>query len=178
MPACSKCGAEHELLDPTFRRPDAFVELDSRQKDEYAKADDDLCRITLPEAEPRYFVRGTLPVEVAGHPDGVWWGLWAEVSESAFSRILELWSEAEQGSKPPFPGKLANLVPSYPTTLGIPVSVHLTGPTSRPELRFGTETDHPFVRECQAGVDLHRASEWSKPIVGSRAARRPTSASS
>ena len=178
MPACSKCGVERELLDPAFRRPDAFVELDPRQKAEYAKADDDLCRITLPNTEPRYFVRGTLPVEVAGHPDVVWWGLWAEVFESALSRILELWSEAEQASEPPFLGTLANLVPSYPTTLGMPVSVHLTGPTSRPELRFGTETDHPFVRECQAGVERHRASEWGELIVGSRAARRPSSASS
>ncbi len=112
------------------------MRLSPGQRDEFAKADDDLCRITLPNTEPRCFVRGTLPVEVADHSDGVWWGLWAEVSESAFSRILELWSEAEQASEPPFRGRLANLIPSYPTTLGIPLSVHLTGPTSRPEFRF------------------------------------------
>lgn len=166
MPACSTCGAEHDLLDPTFRRPEAFVRLDRIQKDEYARANDDLCRITLPNAEPRYFVRGTLPVDVAGWPDGVWWGLWAEVSASAFSRTLEFWSEADQASEPPFPGRLANLIPSYRSTLGIPLSVHLTGPTSRPELRFTPEADHAFVQECQSGVDLHRASEWSESLVG------------
>ena len=166
MPACSQCGAEHDLLDPTFRRPDAFVRLDPRAKRDYAKADDDLCRITLPHSEARYFVRGTLPVEVAGHPDGVWWGLWAEISEAAFARILELWSDAEQASEPPFPGSLANLVPSYPDTLGIPLSVHLTGPTSRPEFRFDPGADHPFVQECREGVELHRASEWSGSAVG------------
>ena len=164
MPACSKCGAEHDLLDPTFRRPEAFVELDQRSRDEYTKANDDLCRITLPNVEARYFVRGTLPVEVAGHAAGVWWGLWAEVSESAFSRILELWSDAQQSSEPPFPGALANRVPSYPETLGLPLSVHLTGPTSRPEFHFTSDADHPFVQECRAGVELHRASEWSRSI--------------
>jgi hypothetical protein len=166
MPTCSKCGAEHDVLDPTFRRPEAFVRLDPRSRDEYAKADDDICRIKLPDTETRYFVRGTLAVDVAGHPDGVWWGLWAEVSQSAFSRILELWSDAEQASEPPFQGTLANLVPSYPDTLGIPLSVHLTGPTSRPEFRFAPEADHPFVQECQSGVDLHRASEWNQSILG------------
>jgi hypothetical protein len=81
MPSCSKCGAEHDLLDPTFRRPEAFVKLDPSVREAHAKANDDFCRITLPNTEARYFVRGTLAVDVAGLPDGVWWGLWAEVSE-------------------------------------------------------------------------------------------------
>ncbi len=164
MPNCAKCGAEHDLLDPAFRRPDAFVRLDPRSQDEHAKANDDLCRITLPDTAERYFVRGTLPVDVVGQPDGISWGLWAQVPEAAFERILELWSDADQESEPPFEGSLANVIPSYPNTLGIPLRVHLTGPTSRPEFCFASEAHHPFVQECQSGVDAHRASEWNKLI--------------
>jgi hypothetical protein len=164
MPTCPKCGAEHDLLDPTFRRAEAFVRLDTRSQGEHAFANDDLCRISIPDTASCYFVRGTLPVTVEDHSEGIRWGLWAEISESDFHRTLKLWSDADQASEPPFEGALANVIPSYPNTLGIPLRIQLTGPTSRPEFRFGPDTDHPFVRDCQSGVDAHRASQWSKLI--------------
>ena len=164
MRRCSKCGAEHELLDPTFRRPEAYVRLGTDLQGQHAKADDDLCRITLPEQPARYFVRGVLPVAVRDRSDGIWWGLWAEVSEPAFRRILELWSAPDQASESAIEAALANVIPSYPDTLGLPLVVRLTGPTSRPEFRFAPNAQHPFVRECVSGVDAHRASEWNELI--------------
>jgi hypothetical protein len=59
------------------------------------------------------------------------------------------------------PGVLANRVPGYPDTLGLAVSVQLTGPTSRPLLSPHASSDHPFARECLAGVTMHRASKWT-----------------
>jgi hypothetical protein len=165
VPICSTCGAEHDVLDPTFRRPEAFQRLSSESRDQHAKANDDLCEIFLPEG-PRHFVRGVLPVEVEGLPDDVWWGLWAEVEQPVFRRILELWSDADQTSEPPFDGTLANVIPSYPHTLGLPLSIQLTGPTSRPEFRFPPSLSHPFAEECHAGVDVHRAAEWNRLIDG------------
>lgn len=164
MRACAKCGEEHELLDPTFRRPEAFVELDTHSQDAHAKANDDLCSIELPGEAARYFVRGTLPVPVEGHAEGVWWGLWAEISEAAFQRTLELWSDPNQATEPPYPGVLANVIPAYPNTLGLPLRVQLTGPTSRPEFRFASDAEHPFVHECRCGIDAHRATEWNELI--------------
>jgi hypothetical protein len=161
MPVCSKCGAEHELLDPTFGRPDAYVALARDVAREHAKANDDLCRISLPGTPPRFFVRGTLPVEVATLPDGIHWGLWAEVSGRTFFRILELWSDDQQASEPAYKGRLANDVPSYPATIGLEVELQLTGPRTRPLFRFVGPTNHPFVAECRAGVTPHRAHEWS-----------------
>jgi len=92
------------------------------------------------------------------------WGLWAEVSADAFARIVELWSDPNQSDEPPLPGELANVIPSYRETLGLPLSVHLTGPTSRPRLRFTNGVSHAFVQECENGVDAHRAAEWNKLI--------------
>jgi hypothetical protein len=164
MQRCSTCGAEHKLLDPAFRRPEQYVRLAPELRQSHAKASDDLCRISLPEESTRYFVRGVLPVTVFGYPDGVWWGVWAEVAESSFNRIIQLWSEADQKGEPLFQGELANLIPSYPNTLGLRLFIRLTGPTSRPEFRFDAGEHHPFVSECEAGVDAHRAIQWNELI--------------
>lgn len=164
MRRCAKCGAEHELLDPTFKRPEPYVRLSQDLRDSVAKAGDDMCRISLPEADPRYFVRGVLPVPVVGHSSGIAWGVWAEVSEASFKRILDLWSDPNQNSEPPMHGELANVIPSYPNTLGLPLTLQLTGPTSRPEFRFKPGTNHPFVSECEAGIDAHRAAHWNALI--------------
>jgi hypothetical protein len=164
MRRCAKCGAEHELLDPTFTRPEAWLRLARELRASHARADDDTCRISAPGHETRCFVRGVLPVAVAGHAAGLSWGVWAEVSEASFARILELWSDPDQGSEPPMPGELANRIPSYPDTLGLPLRIRLLGPTSRPEFRFEASAEHPFASECRAGVDAHRAAEWNDLI--------------
>jgi len=175
MPRCSKCGAEHDLLDPAFRRPEAYVRLTGESRNQHAKTDDDLCRITLPEEPARYFVRGVLPVDVRDRADGLSWGLWAEVSEPTFRRIVDLWSAVDQESEPPFEGALANLIPNYyPDTLCLPLVVQLTGPTSRPEFRFAAGAEHPFVRECTSGVDSHRASEWNDLVEAGGSNRGPS----
>ena len=176
MRQCAKCGAEHELLDPTFQRPEPYVRLSQDLRDSHAKAGDDMCRISLPGSEPRYFVRGVLPVSVVGHSDGIRWGVWAEVSEASLRRILDLWSDPNQSLEPPLHGELANVIPSYPDTLDLPVTIRLTGPTSRPEFRFESSASHPFVSECEAGVDAHRAAQWNELTDhAQRNGRRPTS---
>jgi len=161
MPVCSQCGAAHEVLDPTFVRPDAYVALDPAQQEAHATADDDLCCIEVVGARPRFFVRGVMPVEVADLPEGVSWGVWAEVDRATFTRILELWSADDQAATPPFDGELANDIPSYPATIGLKLAVQLTGPSTRPRFRFRERTDHPFVVECESGVTLHRAQGWN-----------------
>jgi len=160
MANCPRCGAQHELLDPTFARPDPFVRLGPARQKAFAQATDDLCRIALPDEEPRWFVRCTLPVAVGGQPGGLHWGVWAEVDAAVFARIRELWDAAEQGREAPFAGRLANSIPGYPETQGLPLAVRLTGPETRPEVRFEGAPDHPFVHECRAGVDRHRAAGW------------------
>jgi len=161
MPVCSQCGVAHAVLDPAFRRPEAYVQLERRAQ-QHAKANDDLCSIALPGTPPRFFVRGTLAVRVANWPDGVHWGLWAEISEPAFQHVLDTWSDPSASDEPPFVGTLANMIPSYPDTLGLPLVVRLTGPTTRPAFVFGEAAQHAFVDECRGGVTLHRVHEWNR----------------
>ncbi len=165
MPRCAKCGAEHEFLDPVFVRPDAFLRLSKDVRQKFAHADDDLCRIALPDQPVRFFVRCVLPVQVRDHQQDLWWGLWAEVAESTFNRIVELWESPGQDKEPLLDGSLANLIPGYPDTRQLQVRIRLIGPTSRPTLQFQVPFDHPFVEECVSGVDAHRAAEWNVLIT-------------
>ena len=173
MATCARCGAEHALLDPTFVRPDAYVQLDEPARRAHACASDDLCRLALPGVAPRWFVRCTLPIAVAGHPGGIAWGVWAEVDAADYVRIEELWDAADQADEPPLPATLANAIPGYTTTLGLPLRVRLTGPATRPEVEFTGASAHPFVRECRDGVDAHRAAQWTAGLAGPGAPADP-----
>ena len=166
MGSCFHCGQEHAVLDPAFRRPEAYVRLSQEARDEHAKADDDLCRINLPGEPARFFVRGCLPVNVRDRAEDLWWGLWAEISHAAFRRVLELWSAEDSSNEPPIAGTLANTIAGYPETVGLPLLIRLTGPTSRPNFQFVAGAEHPFVVECAAGVDSHRAAEWVDLVSG------------
>ena len=165
MPTCAQCGSEHELLDPMFRRPDAYVALEAEQQEAHARADDDLCRIDLPTEPAQMFVRCVLPVPVQDLPSGISWGLWVEVDEAAFARILERWNDDEQANEPPLPATIANAIPGYETS-GLTAHVQLTGPSTRPDIVLDTNTDNAFLQQCRAGVDHHQAYRWSHSMTG------------
>jgi hypothetical protein len=156
---CDACGAEHELLDPAFGRPDAVVLLPREERARRATESDDLCSLGG-AAATRWFVRCVLPVRLLDHESTLHWGAWAEVAEPDYRRILALWTDEGQAAAPPFAARLANRVPGLPDTLGLPVSLQLTGVTTRPALAFHGDVDHAFARECRGGVTVHRALEW------------------
>lgn len=160
---CSICGSEHpiEVIEPAFGRPDAYVTLTNEERASYAQADDDLCRIDDPTGGPsRWFVRAVLPVALTESDEATHWGLWTEVDEAVFQRILELWNKPDQISEPPLPAVLANHIPTYPETIGLPCALQLTGPTTRAEIVLPDDVEHPLVAEYQTGVTAHRAIEW------------------
>lgn len=163
---CSYCGAEHELLDPTYRRPQPYVELTPEQAASHSKASDDLCRIELPGGTPRFFVRGTLAVPVQGVPDGVYWGFWAELAADDFRRVLALWEDPDQGAADPMPATLANRVASYPETMGLPLELRMSDLESRPKLAFVGPSEHPLVIECRSGVNVHTVNDWLLLVRG------------
>jgi hypothetical protein len=159
---CATCGEDHDLLDPTFRRPEAVVTLASAERAARVKESDDLCAIwAASEGEShRYFIRCVLKVALLDAEGQTAWGLWAEVAEADFRHIVEKWSDPQQASLPPVEALLANRVPDYPETLGLPATLRMTGPTTRPELAFDRLSIHPFAIECQNGVCTHRVMEW------------------
>jgi hypothetical protein len=160
---CGQCDAEHALtdLEPSFRRPEDVVNLPQEVRERWVQEDDDLCRINGGgEAPDRYFVRCTLRVPLTDAGGSFNWGVWAEVDEPVFNRVLELWTDPDQASEPAMPARLANPVPCSPDTMGLPVELKLTSPKTRAALSFTPEPDHPFADECRKGVSVHRLIEW------------------
>ena len=168
---CPTCGEEHALLDPVFSRPDVVFAMSGEEKKGRVRENDDICAVRGDEASAgRYFVRCTLPVRLLDAPGTSCWGLWAEVSEEDSRVIWEAWDDPDQARLPPMQATIANRIPGYPDTTGLPVVLRLTGPESRPELSLSTDSLHPFARECIAGVCTHRVMEWLEGMTGARPA--------
>jgi hypothetical protein len=157
---CPTCKKSHSIGEPAFRRPDVIAALPIAGRFDLATESDDLCVLRGLDEPHRYFVRGLVFVRLTDVDDDICWGLWAEVAENSFRRIRGLWDDPRQHLEPPLPAVLANRVPGYPDTLGLAVLIQLTSPTSRPQFLFAADSEHPFARECLAGVTMHRASQW------------------
>ncbi|MDF1561648.1 MAG: DUF2199 domain-containing protein [Deltaproteobacteria bacterium] len=165
---CETCGEEHALLDPAFRRPDAVVLMPPGERAERVKEDDDLCAIRAAEKGKRhwYYVRCVLPVRIHDRDEVLMWGIWAEVSEEDFERVVDHWEDPAQERLPAMEAKLANTIPGYPPTVGLPVHLRLTGPATRPELVIAPEADHPFATLLREGVDAHTVAGWMATMGG------------
>ena len=70
---------------------------------------------------------------------------------------MDLYSE-DGTSEPPVPGKIANSVPGYPPTLGLPVIVQFQASTSRPTVA-PIDRDHPLAIDHREGIDNGRYHE-------------------
>src|SRR5262245_12951282 len=147
---CSVCGQLHDVkdLEPSFRRPDAFLEIPQDERAYRTLEQKDLCAIRdAADSHRRYFLRVLLPIPVHGQDYPCSWGIWVEISERDFERTRELWSDPACGNEPPFPGRLANRAENYPPTLGLSGWVQLVSPAEIPIFTLEKNHDHPLARE-------------------------------
>jgi hypothetical protein len=160
---CSKCGAEHDLsgIEPAFERPDAFFDVPASERDRRVSHDDDTCLIASIDGEElTCFLRVVLPVPIKGEARLIAWGLWVEVDAPTYQRIVELWNDENQDAETPFACALANEIPNYPSTLGLPATMSLRKPGVRPTVILAPDSDHAFAHETRTGVHFERALEW------------------
>ena len=160
---CPKCGAEHDFseLEPTFTYPDAYLDVPEDEREFRTIVGSDDCRIRdLADTHRRYFLRVVMPVLVRGEKTRCCWGVWVEVDESSFDRTSELWNAPTQSEEPPFAGTLANAIPAYPPTIGLPGFIQLVDPATRPTFTLRPELEHPLAQEQRNGVQMERVIEW------------------
>jgi len=108
----------------------------------------------------RFFIRAVLPLRVVDWDNPYRIGIWVELDRVAYARVLELWDDPSQSKEPSLHAKLANDIPSFPSTCGMPVRLQLTGPKTRPDVLVPAG-DHPLHREQCLGITSHRANEYS-----------------
>ena len=165
---CSECGETHRIenIELTFKRPEAIAALSEDQRvPERCKESNDLSALWgACDDEHRYFVRGVMSFSVRGQNRDYSLGVWAEVNKQSFDRVLELWEDENQTNEPPLIGSLANAIPLHEDTLGLPVEVRLTGPTTRPEF-FLNKSQHMLYLEQVHGISVHQAAQYTALVV-------------
>jgi hypothetical protein len=156
---CAHCGKEHPRaeLEITFKRPDAIHALPKEQRQNEVKESDDYCLTK----DGRFFLRGVLPLNVAGRDIPYRLGVWVEVDDKAYRRVYALWDDADQANEPALPASLANKIPLHADTLGLAVQLKLTGPKSRPDILI-PPSGHSLHREQCEGISEHRVHEYSE----------------
>jgi hypothetical protein len=156
--ACSSCGKLHPVseLELSFSRPDVVFAMPKDQRKAEVMESDDLCRI----GAERFFVRAILPLPVEEWENDYGLGVWVEVSETSFARVVETWRDEDQSSEPPFEAQLANTIPYTPETIGLPVLLRLSGASTRPRIEV-LPSDHPLHVEQRDGISAHRASQYT-----------------
>jgi hypothetical protein len=165
---CVTCGRVHPLDESelTFKLPDEVFGLSEEDRLQRCQMNADIVHLD----GQRYFLRGVLPLKVAGRRQPYNIGTWAEVSPDVFGRIYDRWDDADQDQEPRLPGVLANAVPFHPSAVQLRVGIQLTGPKSRPEFHL-EPIEHSLYDEQARGIDEHRALEYSDPEARRAAAK-------
>jgi hypothetical protein len=150
--ACATCGDTHQGLptDHGWNLPDVVWAIPENERSRQAKFDSDLCQFGS-----RFFIRCLLKLPFNEQPEYYGWGVWVEVGESDFWRYVELYDK-DGTDEPSVGGTIANQMPGYPATLGLPVAVQFQGETSRPAVHVGGSSAHPLAAEQSGGVDSRR----------------------
>lgn len=151
---CSTCGEAHDGLptDYGWQLPDDVWAIPASERPERARFNSDLCQFGT-----RFFIRCVLKLPFNEQPDHYGWGIWVEVAEPAFCRYVELYDK-DGSAEPPVLGNVANAMPGYPPTLGLPVVVQFQNSTSRPRVAVRAN-DHPIAAEQANGIDNRRHHE-------------------
>jgi hypothetical protein len=100
----------------------------------------------------RYFIRGVLHVPFSEAEGNFGWGVWTEVEWPVFERHLRLYDQDGSG-EPPYAGTLANALPAYDNTLGVPVLIQFRNQTQRPSVHLPPSQRSRLAFEQQNGID-------------------------
>jgi hypothetical protein len=150
---CATCGDTHEGLptDHGWRLPDVVWAIPEERRSTEAKFNSDLCQFG-----GRFFIRAVLKLPFNEQPGFYAWGPWVELQEPDFYRYVELYDK-DGTDEPMVSGTLANEIPSYQPTLGLPVMVQFQNSTSRPTLKVAA--GHQLADEQTRGIDNRRYHE-------------------
>ena len=160
---CSVCGGMHDLSDVelSYDRPDAYYAVPPTERTTRIVATSGLAVIDHEAPGARYFVRAVIVIPIRGDPtrDGFGWGTWAEVDAEEFGRVVAAGDKATRASEPPLVGSLANELPPFRQSLGLPARVRIQPPGRAPEMDI-VDARHPLGAAQQQGVFHEDILEW------------------
>lgn len=146
---CPDCDRQHSGLPAiSTKYPDIIAEKLSGVSTDRLRIGNDTCRIMYP-APRRSFVRANLDIPIIDADKPLQYGLWVELPEDSFDQYLR----CEKSIIPLIlDGHLANAVPDFPGTLGIPVQVVTRAFPLRPMLQ-PVAADNDLWRAFEYGIE-------------------------
>jgi hypothetical protein len=90
--------------------------------------------------------------------------VWAAISAADFERSVELWDQAGREGEPAYLRTLANEIPLFPGSLGLPLQVNTMSVGERPWLQL-LPGDHPLIVEQLDGITQARVQEIAEEMA-------------
>lgn len=132
--SCGICGDEHPGPPLAYASiaPGRWYQLDDAERAR-STLDGELCVIESSPGERDFYIRANLGIPVNdGEPETVLtFSCWVYLSNAAMQALLERWLEPARVNDAAYEGTLANDLPGYPSTIGLPVEVHTLEPGKR-----------------------------------------------
>lgn len=151
---CSSCGRHHPGLptDWGYKMPDEVHALDYITRYTRCHLNPDLCTLD----DSRHFIRGVLPVPLLDAPGASFhWGVWVEVDRATHDTYAQGF-KLDLSTLPRAHATLANHIPGYGGTLGLPVELQYAGADQRPSIWFPPDFIHALALEQRAGISAKR----------------------
>jgi len=108
--------------------------------------------------EGKWFIRGLLGIPFQFQSGRFGWGVWAEVSEETMGRYHAHY-HADQIQAATEYGLLANALPEYENTIGLPIATQFGAIELRPVFFVQGSTNHLLLTEQQLGMTATRYHE-------------------
>lgn len=152
---CATCTGPHFGFPAITRGyPDIVFTKITEGTSDRMQINDDVCRILYPKPK-RNFVRANLDIPIIGEAELLQYGLWVELTEHSFA----LYQRYETMNVPIIlDGWLANEVPDFPGTRGIPVKIETRSFPLRP-LLIPVVNDNDLWRAFDSGME-----DWEAQI--------------
>lgn len=164
---CRACGHDHPgpPLAYSSLAPGRWYELDAATRGA-STVDGELCVIENPSGERDFYMRANLaiPVNDGDSGDVLVFSIWVFLPSAAMQIVLERWLEPARVTDPAYVGTLANDLPGYPPTLGLPIEVHTLEPGSRSRAVL-PPSDHALAIDHWEGIDRDRVQALAELLA-------------
>lgn len=149
---CASCDQWHEGIPGWgWNFPPKYFFVPKEEREERCFLTEDLCVVD----DAAFFVCGCLELPVVNSEEILSFRVWLFVSNDDFFTFQDLIGVAARADRGPFEGVLSVPIPTYPETMGLPVSIHMRDDGVRPNVLIA-RSDHPLYAEQINGVGADR----------------------
>jgi hypothetical protein len=139
-----------------FEAPDVWAVMPPVWRESRGELNGELCK-----SDDKYFIKGNLWIPVIESEQEFNWTVWVEINQNDYERSIELWETAGRELEPPYPGKLANELPGYEHSKGLPLQVVTMGVGERPSFILD-EGDHQLINDHRNGIYFDQVKGLSR----------------